>query len=279
MIDMHSHILPWLDDGAKNMAETLGMARQLHAAGFKTLIATPHVLEGRDFLSSAEILFTIEKVRRSIAEAEIQVEILPGAENFIFPDMAKWVREQKLLTLGDNGKYLLLELPMFEIPDFTDQVFLELQDLGITPVLAHPERYRDLFRDPERILDWVKKGIILQLDFRSISGYYGPKAKWLAEIMLKSDLIHVLGSDAHRVSDNESTYLEGLQSIKAIVGEMRYHELTRLNPQAIIEGNPLQGKREYSLRGLSDKQKKRRFWSFLVNKFTRIRKNSINLIK
>lgn len=264
MIDIHSHILPGLDDGSKNMEETLGMVRQLYEAGFKTLIATPHVLEGRDFLSPTEILATTEQVRERVAEAGIPVEILPGAENYIFPDIAKWVRAGKLLTLGNTGQYILVEFPMLEIPHYTDQVFFELQVLGITPVLAHPERNKGLSDEPERILDWAKKGILFQLNLRSLSGHYGPQARQLAEIMLNSDLIHVIGSDAHRVSSSELTYLEGLQSIKEIVGEERYLELTRLNPQTILDGNPLQGDREYFLKGSSNKKRKSRFWNLFV---------------
>ena len=260
MIDIHSHILPGLDDGSKNMAETLGMVRQLHEAGFKTLIATPHVLEGRDFLSPAEILAAIEQVRQAVAEAGIPVEILPGAENYIFPDLIKWVRGGKLLTLGDRGKYILVELPMLEIPHYTEQVFFELQVLGITPVLAHPERNKGLSDEPERILDWAKKGILFQLNLRSLSGHYGPQARQLADIMLNSDLIHFIGSDAHRVSSRELTYLEGLHKIQDIVGETRYQELTRLNPQTILEGNPLQGDRDYFLKGSVRKKRQSRFW-------------------
>ncbi|MFZ3132084.1 MAG: CpsB/CapC family capsule biosynthesis tyrosine phosphatase [Desulfosporosinus sp.] len=260
MIDSHSHILPGLDDGSKNMAETLGMMRQLYEAGFKTLIATPHVLEGRDFLSPTEILTATEQVCQAVAEAGIPVEILPGAENYIFPELAKWVRAGKLLTLGNTGKYLLVELPMLEIPHYTEQVFFELQVLGLTPVLAHPERYRALSDQPERILDWARKGILLQLDLRSLSGHYGPQARQLAEIMLNSDLIHVIGSDAHHVSSRELTYLEGLQSIEEIVGAERYRELTRLNPQTVLEGNPLQGDRDYFLKGSRRKKRRSRFW-------------------
>lgn len=266
MIDMHSHILPGLDDGSKNMEETLGMVRQLHEAGFKTLIATPHVLEGREFLSPTEILATTEQVRKRVAEAGIPVEILPGAENYIFPDLAKWARDGKLVTLGNTGKYILVELPMLEIPHYTDQVFFELQMLGITPVLAHPERNKGLSDEPERILDWAKKGILFQLNLRSLSGHYGPQARRLAEIMLNSDLIHVIGSDAHRVSRSELTYFEGLQSIRNIVSEERYRELTRLNSQTILEGNPLQGDRDYLLKGPVSKKRQSRFWNFFRRK-------------
>ena len=258
MIDLHSHILPGLDDGSKNIEETLGMVRQLHEAGFKTLIATPHVLEGRDFLTPAEILATTEQVRKRIAEAGIPVEILPGAENYIFPDLAKYARDGKLVTLGNTGKYLLVEFPMLEIPHYTDQVFFELQILGITPVLAHPERNKGLVDEPERILDWANKGVLFQLNIRSLSGHYGPQARQLAEILLRSDLIHFVGSDAHRVSRSEFTYIEGLQSVHEIVGESRYEDVTRHNPQTILEGNSLQSDRDYMLK--ETVRKKRRSW-------------------
>ncbi|HWQ42535.1 MAG TPA: CpsB/CapC family capsule biosynthesis tyrosine phosphatase [Desulfosporosinus sp.] len=261
MIDVHSHILPGLDDGAKNMEETLGMVQQLHEAGFKTLVATPHVLEGKDFLHPEEILAVIEQVRERVAEAGISVDILPGAENYIFPDMAKWVKDGKLMTMGNTGKYLLLELPLADIPHYTDQVFFELQVQGLTPVLAHPERYRGLAEAPERLIEWAKKGILLQLDLRSLGGYYGPEPKRLAELMLSSDLIHVVGSDVHHVSRSKSTYPEALQSVKEIVGESRFQEVTQSNPQSILDGKPLQGDREYVLNEPTIKKRKRGFWS------------------
>ena len=261
MIDIHSHILPGLDDGSKSMEETLGIVRQLHEAGFKTVIATPHVIEGRDCLSPPEILATTEQVRQCVTEAGIPVEILPGAENYIFPDLAKWAGEGKLVTLGNTGKYLLVEFPMLEIPNYTDQVFFELQVLGITPVLAHPERNKGLSEEPERLVDWAKKGILFQLDLRSVSGHYGPQPKLLAERMLQSDLIHLVGSDAHRVSRSEQAYLEVLQNVEEIVGEERVQDLTRHNPQTMLEGHLLQSDREYCLKGPVGNKRKNRFWN------------------
>lgn len=261
MIDIHSHILPGLDDGAKNMTDTLQIVRQLHDAGFKTLIATPHVLEGSSFLSVAEILTVTEQVRERVSEAGIQVEILPGAENYIFPDMAKWARDGLLLTLGNQGKYLLVELPMNEIPRYTDQVFFELQVIGLNPVLAHPERYRGVFDEPERLTDWANKGILFQLDLRSLSGHYGPQPKRLAERMLQSDLIHFVGSDAHRVSRSERSYTEALQSVENIVGEGRFEELALINSQRMLEGKSLLRERDYCLNEIVITNKKRGFWS------------------
>ena len=262
MIDIHSHILPGLDDGAKSMEETLGIVRQLYEAGFTTLIATPHVLEGTNFLGPAEILTATEQVRQAVAEVGIPVEIFPGAENYIFPDMAKWVRAGKLLTLGNTAKYLLVELPMLVIPHYTDQVFFELQVEGLTPILAHPERYKGLVDEPERLLDWARKGILFQLDLRSLDGKYGPQAKRLAEVMLHSDLIHFVGSDAHRVAGSQSAYLEDLRSVEGIVGEERFGEVTVGNPRSVLEGKLLR-ERDYFLdEAVVKKKGKFGFWSW-----------------
>lgn len=261
MIDMHSHILPGLDDGAKNMEETLGMVHQLHKAGFRTLLATPHVLEGKDFLCPAEILAITDRVRECVAEAGISVEILPGAENYIFPDMAKWVSAGKLQTFGKTGNFLLIELPLSEIPQYTDQVFFELQVKGVTPVLAHPERYRGLVNEVERLLDWAKRGILFQLDLRSYNGYYGPQPKQLAELMLSNELIHVIGSDAHHVARSESIYPEALRNIKEIMGESKFQEMTQSNPRSILDGKPMAGVKDYFFNKPIIKKRKHRFWN------------------
>ncbi len=263
MIDIHSHILSGLDDGAKSMDETLAMIGQLHAAGFKTLIGTPHVMEGKQYLSPQDILAAIEDVRQHVAKAGLSVQILPGAENYIFPEMAKWASEGKLLTLGNTGKYLLLELPMLDIPRYTEQVFFELQVKGFTPILAHPERYRDLADQPERLLEWARKGVLFQLDLRSVSGRYGPRPQRLAELMLHSDLVHFIGSDAHGVARSELAYQKALERVRGIVGEIRYRELVVGNALEVVEGRAIQGNKEYSLKEEVRKTERRGFWSRL----------------
>jgi protein-tyrosine phosphatase len=260
MIDIHSHILPGLDDGSQSIEETLGIVGQLFEAGFETIFATPHVMEGTDALQPEEILTATEHVRRAVTEAGIPVEILPGAENYIFPDMAKWVREGSLLTLGNTGKYILVELPMMEIPHYTDQVFFELQVEGLTPVLAHPERYRGLFQKPERLVEWANRGILFQIDLRSLSGRYGPQPKELAEIMLSSSLIHFVGSDAHRVSRSKTHLHESLQTVRQLVGEERFQEVTVINPQCILDKGIVSSPGEYLLKEQKIKKKKRSFW-------------------
>lgn len=259
MIDIHNHILPGLDDGAKTIADSLGIVRQLVHSGFTTLMATPHVMEGSGFLSPEEILAAVEQLRKHVAEEEIPVEILPGAENYISPDLGKWAREGKLMTLGNTGKYLLLELPMLEIPQYTEQVFFDLQVQGLIPVLAHPERNKGLIDRPEYLAEWANKGVLFQMNLRSLSGRYGPQAQELAERMLRSCLIHFIGSDAHRPSREDTVYLKAMGSVKEMAGEERFREVTVKNPQAVLTGEGLTGERKYSMYPLNRK-KKRRFW-------------------
>ncbi|AFM43141.1 capsular polysaccharide biosynthesis protein [Desulfosporosinus acidiphilus SJ4] len=263
MIDIHSHILPGFDDGSKSMEETLLMVRQLERTGFKTIVATPHVLEGTDYLKPGEILAATEQVNRAVAEAGVSVEIVPGAENYIFPDMAKWVREGRLLTLGNTGMYILVELPMMEIPRYTDQVFFELQVKGLIPVLAHPERYLGLLSKPEQLIEWAKRGILFQIDLGSLRGRYGPQPRQLAERMLSSGLIHLVGSDAHRVSRNESSNREVLQKVWKSMGEERFQEVTVKNPKSILKGEIVRNNGDYVLKDANRKKKVRSIWEII----------------
>lgn len=255
MIDIHSHILPGLDDGSKSLEETLEIVRQLQKAGFETILATPHVFEGTDYLHPEEILASTEHIRQAVFESGIPVQILPGAENYIFPDMAKWVREGKLLTLGNTERYILIELPMMEIPRYTDQVFFDLHVEGLTPVLAHPERYREIISEPERLIAWAKQGILFQIDYRSLNGRYGSQVKKLTERMLSSGLIHFIGSDAHRVFHSESNS-ETLQRLRQIIGEEKFEEVTVKYPQCILEGKEIRVNEEYVLKNVDIKKKK-----------------------
>ncbi len=260
MIDIHSHILPGLDDGAKSIDETLEILRQLLAAGFKTVIATPHVMEGKQYLSPKDILAALENVRQHVARAGLSVQLLPGAENYIFPEMAKWAGEGKLLTLGNTGKYLLLELPMLDIPRYTEQVFFELQVKGFTPILAHPERYRDLADQPERLIEWARRGVLFQLDLRSVSGRYGPRPQRLAKLMLQSDLVHFIGSDAHGVARSGLAYQEALERVRGLVGEAQFQELVVGNAREVVEGRAVLNNREYCLKEEVRKTEGRGFW-------------------
>lgn len=236
MIDVHTHILPGLDDGAQSWDDALAMARHLSKAGFTQVIATPHVLEGRRFIAPDIILDLVAQLNQRLQQAEISLLVLPGAENYIFPDLPRYAREGRLVTLGGSGKYLLLELPMLELPNYTDEIFFELQLAGVIPVLAHPERYPYVYDEPELITGWIRNGILCQLDLQSLSGRYGEEARQMARRLVKNDLIQLLGTDMHRIVRGPELYEKEYQTLYQLIGESALDILNNRNPGLLITG-------------------------------------------
>lgn len=246
MIDLHCHLLPGVDDGAKTMEEARRIAAQLYEAGFKTVIATPHVLEEKDYLNPEKILEATDQLNESLRLHDLPLGVLPGAENYIFPDMARWLTKGKLLTLGGKGRHLLVELPMLDIPHYTDQVFFDLQVAGITPVLAHPERNKRLVEEPERLISWAKQGVLFQVDLRSLNGRYGPETERFGLALVEGRLVHFVGSDAHCVALSEDAYRYELGQLLELVGERYFGAITCGNPQRILDGSTIEGEINYN---------------------------------
>ncbi|WP_240986424.1 tyrosine-protein phosphatase [Acididesulfobacillus acetoxydans] len=259
MIDFHCHLLPGLDDGAESLEEGLGIARQLREAGFTTVVATPHVMEGRVMLTPGEIEERVGDLNQALRHEGIDLNVLPGAENHIFPAMAGYLQEGSLLSVGGKGKHLLLELPAWEIPPYTEQVFFELKVAGVTPVLAHPERYPALGEAPGRLRQWLKLGVLLQIDLRSLSGHYGRQAKDWAKELAGSGLVHLLGSDAHSPSQRQHPYRDELDKLQSLVGEARFQAVTKDYPRRILLGQDLPSLTEDILRGDSS-ENRRKSW-------------------
>lgn len=240
LIDVHCHILPGLDDGVKDLSTSLILARQLSLAGFQKVIATPHVFEGREFLDPATIREATVRLNFELEREGIPLEVLPGAENYIFPELPRYLKEGKLLTLADSYKYLLLELPMQEMPLYTEQVVFEMQVQGIVPVLAHPERYSYLAKATELLMQWKNKGFLFQLDLRSLEGLYGQESLEFACWLLENGLVHVVGTDAHRACLQEDYIKKRLQCFYQRVGPQDFECYLKSYPQAIISGKELE---------------------------------------
>ncbi|MDR7551277.1 MAG: CpsB/CapC family capsule biosynthesis tyrosine phosphatase [Armatimonadota bacterium] len=198
LVDMHCHILPGVDDGARTWEDSLAMARAAVAAGVTHLVATPHHMEGTFDNPRARVLALVGDLRDRLAEAAIALEVFPGCEAYISPDLPARVQSGEVTTLNDGGRYLLVELPYVEIPPWAEEVLFQLQVQGITPVLAHPERNRGLQGSPDILKRWIERGVVAQVDAASLGGAFGEGAKRAARRMLEARLVHVAGSDAHR---------------------------------------------------------------------------------
>jgi len=195
--DMHSHLIPGIDDGAKTVEDSVELIRHLHSLGYTKLITTPHVMSDYFQNTPETILGGLEIVRAALKENNIPVEISAAAEYYIDDGFIRKLEEEKLLTFGDN--YLLVEVSYINPPDNVRDILFRAQVLGYKPILAHPERYPFWYRSLDEYQRFFDMGIILQLNLNSLSGYYGPDAKRIAEKLIEMEIVQALGTDMHHM--------------------------------------------------------------------------------
>lgn len=199
MTDMHCHILPGVDDGAESLDDALVMAELAAESGVDTIIATPHCnLPGaaRSNCKSDELRDRFIELAAALRDARIPVKLLPGAEVLCTPSVPELLKKGRLLTLAGSD-YLLVEFFFREAPDTMDELLARVAAEGVTPVIAHPERYAAVHRDPGVIAAWHGKGYVIQLNKDSLLGRLGRRAAASADWILAHGLAHIVASDAH----------------------------------------------------------------------------------
>lgn len=201
-VDVHSHMLPGIDDGAKTLDDTLDMIERTCRPGVRKIITTPHIMY-EYYRNTPEIIREkLEFVQEACQERGIQVELEAAAEYYLDEAFISMVKnKEELLTFGDN--MILVETNYIQSHPELLQVFFDLRIQGYKPVFAHPERYAYLSRgrDKETLEAYQRifdSGALFQLNLMSFTGYYGPQIKNTAELLLKEGMIHMVGSDAHK---------------------------------------------------------------------------------
>ena len=241
MIDLHNHLLPGIDDGARKLEDALSLLRLARGDGVATVVATPHMKPGVYDNSRETILKMVAMVREAQqADEAAAVRLLPGAEVYYTADLVARARDGGLMTLGDGGRYLLLELPYHQVPIGVDDTIFHLRLAGITPLMAHPERVAYYLQDVERVVASVRLGALMQVTAGSISGRFGTAARDFALRMLERNLIHVIASDSHDARHRPPTLSEGLSAAAAVVGEEAARRMVLETPQAILDGRPVE---------------------------------------
>lgn len=197
MVDIHCHILPEVDDGAWDMEAAVTMARLARDCGVKKIITTPH-FKGEPQSLEAIGLFQHQRrlLQSRLKREKVDVELLPGAEVLCVPQTLELARTGRLPTLG-MGRYVLTEFYFDASAGFMDETLRAMQELGYLPVVAHPERYGAVQRDPELSRSWFHRGIVLQVNKGSVLGAFGRRAEDTAVRMLYRGHVHIIASDAH----------------------------------------------------------------------------------
>lgn len=232
MIDLHTHLLPGLDDGAPTLRDTRAMLQRWHALGFEVVVATPHLKRPLDQQFLARVELAMAHVR-DLADP-LGMTVSRGFEALLTPDLPARLMAGEPVTLA-GGRAILVELPFTQWPHYTDQILFEVQSAGFQPILAHPERYDAVQRDWTLALRLAERGVALQVNIGSLTGLYGRRAKRTAENLVRSRSVAVVASDAHsagRVFDQLGLGLARLRDLHG--GETA--SMVRDRPGALLEG-------------------------------------------
>ena len=234
MIDVHCHILPEIDDGAKNIEESIMMAKIASEEGIKTIIATPHYIEGEYFREKFFNKEVLKQLNSEIKLRNIDLEVLLGNEVFISPNIFNLLDNDKIAKLN-NSKYMLIELPYWEIPFYTEKILYNLKLRGITPILAHPERNHKIIDNPNVLYNFIKQGVLAQMNINSIMDNESKVIRKTSEILLAHNMIHFIATDAHSYKFRTPRVKDKLVALYKIIGSENTYKLTYDNPKFVIE--------------------------------------------
>lgn len=225
-VDLHSHLIPQIDDGSKSMEQSIELIKELKSIGFKKLITTPHTMMHRFPNSKDDILRGFEKLQDEVSKQNIDIKLEVASEYYYDDHFIEQIRKKDLLTFGDN--HILFEMS-YTTPAFgLEQSVYELLKAGYKPILAHPERYTYFAAKPEKYNQLKDLGLQFQLNVNSTDGFYGKKPQQAAKYLIENSLIDFVGSDTHRPN-----YVEAL---KQSLGNKLFRGIEEKN---IIKNNTL----------------------------------------
>ena len=265
MIDLHLHLLPGLDDGAKTLEESIQMCWISYRDGVRTIVATPHTLNGLYLNDRETILTKLQELNEALiqcgmrnaecgikhSKSEIEsssvnsairipsseFRILPGADVHLSEKTLLYLDQGKLMTISDGKKYLFLEFPFQGIPYQAEEIIFQIMTRGIIPIITHPERNLEIGQRPQRYYEMIRIGCLGQVTAMSLTGEFGSRVRQIAERLLKNRLIHFIASDAHSTDGRPPILSEGVRAAEKIVGKEEAQKMVTQYPQAILEGH------------------------------------------
>ena len=234
MIDFHSHILPNIDDGSRNMEQTVEILKEAKNAGFNKIISTSHYMEEYYNIDEKQRKKLIEEVK----EQNQGIELFLGSEIYVTGNIVELLKNQKASTIN-NSKYVLFELPLNTKEIIAKEVIYRLIENNYVPIIAYPERYKYVQENIEYIMELVDMGALLQSNYGSIIGMYGRKAESTVKKLLKEDSVQFLGSDVHREKQVYDKIPKILKKLNKIVSKEKIDELTIINPQKVLNNEEI----------------------------------------
>ena len=239
MIDFHTHILPNIDDGSRSIEETFNLIKEAKNVGFEAIISTSHYMEKYYETNAPEREVWINAIYENLQAKNIDINLYLGNEIYLSENIIKLLEEGKASTINDTS-YVLFEMPLNAEPMNLYDVIYEMMQYKLVPILAHPERYSFVQKEPELIYDLIEKGVLMQANFGSILGIYGEKTQIIIRKFLESNMIHFLGTDVHRQNSIYPRVPEALEEITKIIGNEKMKELTEINPRLVLHNKKIE---------------------------------------
>ena len=236
MIDLHTHILPGVDDGVKTMEDAVFFARVAASDGVSTIVATPHYREGFYMNARPEVLAGVEALNERLRSEEIPILVLPGAEIHISADLVSRVKSGHAPTLADNGRTVLFELSMSQYPPDLEQLVFQMKLAGLQVLFAHPERIRYFQDDISRYEAVVRLGAFGQITTGSVTGVFGDDIAEFSEELARKRLVHVIASDAHNTRGRPPVISSAMGLLGSWTGDEFAERMAEDYPRAFIEG-------------------------------------------
>jgi len=232
-IDIHSHIIPGVDDGAKDEKMALEMLKIAHDCGTRHIIATPHYFIGNTRFDFADIKAKCAHINKLAVDVGIDITVHPGCEVFITLELAELYEQGKIGTLA-GSRCMLVEFPMMSIPPYIDNVLYDLQLKGIIPIIAHPECNIEIQQKPGLMESYLERGILSQVNAGSITGNFGVKARRTVMRFLKEGWVHFVASDAHSDTSRAPDLKNAAIIIEKKFGAKMRDELFKENDQKYL---------------------------------------------
>lgn len=231
MIDFHSHILPGIDDGSKNLEQSIAMVNEAKKVGFTKIISTSHYMENYYECNERDRRQLLKKVQENVQG----IELILGNEIYITNNIIELLQNGQASSINGT-KYVLFEFPLITTRPMNDkEVIYRLVENGYIPIIAHPERYPFIQENPDYLYELEEMGALFQANYGSIIGMYGLKAKKTLKILLKNNLVSFFGSDAHRPEQVYNKMPKIIKKLKKIISNEEFEEFTEINPEKVLK--------------------------------------------
>ena len=259
VVDIHSHVIPGVDDGSPDLETSLSLLRMAAENGTTDIICTPHVLDGGRSLSWETITAKTEELQAEADRYHIPIRLYPGAELEFNADLADLLEAGTGRYCLAGSRYPLIELPALSMPPHIEEFLYDLAVRDFVPVIAHAERHAPLMSEPERLLTWMKRGVLVQTNGGSITGMFGEKVAGHAKRLIENHMTCFIGSDAHRVQGRNTDLTEAVKALRSMAGVGYAEDILENNPRRILENQPL----EWDVPDALKEEKKKGFFAKL----------------